>query len=128
MLPRDTGGTPEGAAEAAAQALAEGVRLMIGPLFSASVAAMTPVAQAAGVNVIAFSSDRGVARPGVYLMGFLPAQQVDRVVSFAAGRGLNWFTVLAPSSIYGETMVRAVTEATRTQFESFLSFGFRKSE
>ncbi|MFP6741516.1 MAG: penicillin-binding protein activator [Alphaproteobacteria bacterium] len=115
LLPLDTGGTPEGAAEAAAQALAEGVRLMIGPLFSASVAAMTPLAQAAGVNVIAFSSDRGVARPGVYLMGFLPAQQVDRVVSFAAGRGLNWFTVLAPSSIYGETMVRAVTEATRRQ-------------
>lgn len=115
LLPRDTGGTPEGAAEAAGQALDEGARLMVGPLFSASVAAVTPVAQAFGVNVIAFSSDRSVARPGVYLMGFLPAQQVDRVVGFAAGRGLNWFTALAPSSIYGETMVRAVTEATRRQ-------------
>jgi branched-chain amino acid transport system substrate-binding protein len=115
LLPRDTGGTPEGAAEAAGQALEGGARLLVGPLFSASVAAVTPLARAAGVNVIAFSSDRAVARPGVYIMGFLPAQQVDRVVGFAAGRGLNWFTALAPSSIYGETMVRAVTAATRRQ-------------
>ncbi len=115
LLPRDTGGTPQGAAEAAAQALGDGARLIVGPLFSASVDAMAPLARNAGVNVIAFSSDRTVARPGVYLMGFLPAQQVDRVVGFARGRGLQWFTALAPSSVYGETMVRAVVEATRNQ-------------
>lgn len=113
LLPRDTAGTPEGAAEAAGQALGDGARLLVGPLYSASVAAVAPLAQAAGVNVIAFSSDRAVARPGVYLMGFLPAQQVDRVVGFAAGRGLKWFTALAPSSVYGETMVRAMVQATR---------------
>ena len=113
LLPRDTRGTPEGAASAAAQALGDGPQLLVGPLYSASVAAVTPLARAAGVNVIAFSSDRTVARPGVYLMGFLPAQQVDRVVGFAAGRGLEWFTALAPSSVYGETMVRAMVEATR---------------
>ena len=105
LLPRDTQGTPEGAARAAASALADGAALLLGPLFSGSVAAVAPHARAAGVNVIAFSSDRAVARPGVFLMGFLPAQQVERVVSFAASQGVRRITALAPSSAYGQTVV-----------------------
>ncbi len=115
LLPRDTQGTPEGAARAAASALADGAALLLGPLFSGSVAAVAPHAQAAGVNVIAFSSDRAVARQGVYLMGFLPAQQVERVVSFAANQGVRRVTALAPSSAYGQTVVnelRRVAQAT----------------
>ena len=113
LLPRDTGGTPEGAADAANQALADGAQLVLGPLFSGSVAAVAPLARIAGVNVVAFSSDRSVARPGVYLMGFLPAQQVTRVVEYAITRDLKWFTALAPSTAYGQSMVAAMTEATQ---------------
>ncbi|MCH7943884.1 MAG: penicillin-binding protein activator [Proteobacteria bacterium] len=113
LLPRDTLGTPEGAAIAANQALADGARLVIGPLFSGSVAAVAPITQLAGVNVVAFSSDRSVARPGVYLMGFLPGQQVVRVVEYAITRGLKWFTALAPSNAYGQSMVAALTRATQ---------------
>ena len=113
LLPRDTGGTPEGAVNAAGQALADGVRLVLGPLFSGSVAAVAPMTRSAGINMVAFSSDRSVARPGVYLMGFLPAQQVTRVVEYAIGRNLKWFTALAPSNAYGQSMVAALTEATQ---------------
>jgi len=113
LLPRDTLGTPEGAAIAANQALADGARLVIGPLFSGSVAAVAPITQLARVNVVAFSSDRSVARPGVYLMGFLPGQQVVRVVEYAITRGLKWFTALAPSNAYGQSMVAALTRATQ---------------
>ena len=115
LLPRDTQGTPEGAAAAAGEALADGARLIVGPLFAGSVAAVAPLAGASGINVVAFSSDRSVARPGVYLMGFLPAQQVERVVGFAAGRGLTWFTALAPSSAYGQSMVQALKRAIRAK-------------
>ena len=113
LLPRDTQGTPEGAARAAGTALADGARLVLGPLFSGSVAGVAPLVRAAGVNVVAFSSDRSVARPGVYLMGFLPDQQVERIVAFATRRGLTWFTALAPSSAYGQAVVQALSRATR---------------
>lgn len=113
LLPRDTGGTAEGAVRAANQALTAGARLVLGPLFSSSVAAVAPLTRLAGVNVVAFSSDRSVARPGVYLMGFLPAQQVTRVVEYAIGQKLQWFTALAPSNAYGESMVGALTEVTQ---------------
>ncbi len=113
LLPRDTGGTPEGAAAAASQALADGARLVLGPLFSGSVAAVARMTEFSGVNVVAFSSDRSVARPGVYLMGFLPAQQVNRVVEYAITRDLKWFTALAPSNAYGKSMVAALSESAR---------------
>ena len=113
LLPKDSGGTPDGAARAAAAALAEGASLIIGPLFSASVAAVSPLATEAGVNVIAFSSDRSVARPGVFIMGFLPAEQVERVVGFASARGLRRFAALAPASHYGQSVVHELRQATR---------------
>lgn len=125
LLPGDTEGTPAGAARAVAAALADGASLIIGPLFSGSVAAVTPLTLAAGVNVIAFSSDRKVARPGVFVMGFLPDQQVSRVIRYAVSRGLRRFAALTPASNYGQTVVRAMrqaTEATETELTDIVFF------
>ena len=44
LLPLDTTGTPAGATQAATQALQSGAQLMIGPVFSAEVSAVTPLA------------------------------------------------------------------------------------
>ncbi len=104
LLPRDTGGTAEGARAAAEAVLQEGAELILGPVFSAEVAAAAQPARARGINVIAFSTDAQVAGNGVYLMGLLPQQQVDRVVSFAASRGLRRFAALAPQTPYGTTV------------------------
>ncbi|HYN38783.1 MAG TPA: penicillin-binding protein activator, partial [Rhodospirillales bacterium] len=109
LLPIDDKGTTSGAAEAARQAVADGAQLIIGPLLAASVSAVTPIASAAGVPVIAFSSDRKVAAEGVYIIGFTPDAEVQRVIDFAAQGGLSRFGVLAPDNLYGA----AVVEATR---------------
>ncbi|MGH6952959.1 MAG: penicillin-binding protein activator, partial [Alphaproteobacteria bacterium] len=111
LLPRDTGDSPEGAAEAARSALESGARLILGPLRASSVQAVAPVAAAAGVGVVAFSNDRSVASPGVFVMGFLPAAQVHRVVAFARERGLERFAALAPRTSYGEAVLAALGEA-----------------
>src|SRR3546814_12095909 len=60
------------------QLLAEGAQIIIGPVFSSSTAAVAPLAQARGVKVLSFSTDRAVAGNGVYLLGFTPDQQVER--------------------------------------------------
>ena len=113
LMPRDTRGTPDGAARAAATAIAEGATLIIGPLFAGSVATVAPLARSAGVNVVAFSSDRNVAGPGVFIMGLLPEQQIERVVAYAASQGYTRFSALAPSSTYGQTVVGALRRATQ---------------
>lgn len=103
----DTQGTPEGAAEAAALAIGDGAALILGPLLSTSVVAVAPAARAAGIAVIAYSSDRSVAGDGIFTMGFLPSTEIERVVSYARRRGLLRFAALAPDDEYGF----AVTEA-----------------
>jgi branched-chain amino acid transport system substrate-binding protein len=87
LLPRDTGGTPEGARRAARQVIDEGAEVILGPLFGEAVAAVSPIAAAADRRVIAFSNDASVATDGTFLLGFRPEEQVERVVSYALASG-----------------------------------------
>lgn len=105
LIPRDTEGRPDGARRAAEQAIAEGARLILGPLLATSVAAVAPVAKAAGVNVIAFSNDRSVAGGGVYIMGFVPRDQIERMVGFAVARGHRRLAALLPADAYGQAVL-----------------------
>ena len=111
LLPRDTQGTPEGARAAATAAIADGAKLILGPVFAADVAAVKPVAASANVNVIAFSTDWTTAGGNVFLMGFTPFRQVDRVVSYARAQGITRFGVLAPSTPYGNVVVDTMSRA-----------------
>lgn len=112
LLPYDTNGSPGGASRAAQRALSDGVQLILGPLLSGSVAAVAPVARSRGVPVVAFSNDVTVAGRGVYTMGFVPQDQVRRVVDFARNSGLTRFAGLIPNSSYGVAMADALRGAT----------------
>jgi ABC-type branched-subunit amino acid transport system substrate-binding protein len=107
LLPQDTGGNAAGAASAAQQLVDEGAEIIIGPLFADSVRAAAPIANAAGVNLIAFSTDTAVAQPGAYLMSFTAEQEVERVVGFAVDQGLLRFAALVPRGPYGNRASQA---------------------
>ena len=108
LVPRDTMGTADGARAAAEALLEEGVQLLLGPVYSASVAAAAPVARARGVPMIAFSSDTRVAGDGVYLLSFTPQQEVDRVVGYAVAQGATRFAALVPEDGYGAVVLEAL--------------------
>jgi branched-chain amino acid transport system substrate-binding protein len=113
LIPRDTA-APAGAAPAARSAIGDGAQLILGPLLAADVAAVGPVAAAANVNVIGFSTATELAGGNVFLMGFLPRQEIAREVAFARRRGLQRFAALAPNSPYGHLMTNALREAVET--------------
>ncbi|HET7594341.1 MAG TPA: penicillin-binding protein activator [Stellaceae bacterium] len=115
LRPHDTQGSADAAAAAARAAINEGARLIIGPLLAAEVEAVKPVARAANVPVVAFSTATQLAGDGTYLMGFLPRQEIERVVAFAHSRGVNRFAVIAPSTAYGEVAVEALRAATQAE-------------
>jgi branched-chain amino acid transport system substrate-binding protein len=124
LEPRDTGGTPQGAVRAAEELLAAGANLLLGPLLSEEVRAVTPKARAAGVNVVAFSTDTEVAGNGVYLLGHTSRQQVERLVGFARDSGLIRFAVLAPSSDYGRAVASQTREAVTALGGDFTRVAF----
>ncbi|MEQ7872391.1 penicillin-binding protein activator [Sphingomonas sp. ASV193] len=102
-----------GAAAAAAAAVRDGAGLILGPLLAADVRAVAPIARGAGVPVISYSNDSGVAGNGVYVMGFTPAQSIARVVAYTRGTGAGRYAALAPSGLYGERASQALLDAAR---------------
>ncbi len=113
LLPRDTQGNAEGAGAAARSALADGARLIIGPLLASEVEAVKPLARAANVPVLAFSTATQLAGDGTYLIGFLPRQEIERVVAFAHSKGASHFAALAPRTPYGDIAVDALRAAVQ---------------
>jgi ABC-type branched-subunit amino acid transport system substrate-binding protein len=111
LLTRDTQGSAAGAATAAQSAISDGAQLILGPLLSAEVEAAKPIAQAAHVPVLAFSTATQLAGQGTYLMGFAPLQEIARVTAYAHQHGHNLFALLAPRSAYSEVVADAVKEA-----------------
>jgi ABC-type branched-subunit amino acid transport system substrate-binding protein len=107
----DTQGSANGAQRAAGTAIAEGAEIILGPVFSAEVAAAAPQARAAGVPIVAFSSDASVAAPGVYLLSHLPADDIQRIVSYSASQGRKSFAALLPANAYGSVAEAAFRRA-----------------
>ncbi len=111
LVVADTQGTAEGGAAAAHQVLAAQPDLIVGPLFAHAARAAAPIAQQAGINVIALSSDLTLAQPGVYVLGIAPEDQIEKAVAYASSQGHLRFAVLAPQTSYGQRMVQAMEVA-----------------
>jgi branched-chain amino acid transport system substrate-binding protein len=124
LVPRDTGGNAEGAASAARAVIGEGARLILGPLLEAEVEAVKPLARDAHLDVIAFSTVADLAGGNVFLMGFLPRQEVIREVAFARERGLARFAALAPNTRYGHLMTEALRDAAASSGGSVSGIAF----
>jgi branched-chain amino acid transport system substrate-binding protein len=112
---RDTRGTPAGAAEAARTAMAAGAGIILGPLTAGETGAVAPLARAAGVPVLAFTSDVSQAQPGVWTLGITPGQQVRRLVLAVRGEGKTRLGAVVPQNAFGDAlsagMVSSATEA-----------------
>jgi branched-chain amino acid transport system substrate-binding protein len=103
--------TAGGAANAARQAIADGNRLILGPLLSEEAREVAPIARAARVPVLSFSNDTNVAGNGTYLLGYSPAQSVERVVQYARSQGVTEFAGLISTGVYGERSSTAFLRA-----------------
>lgn len=108
-------GTAGGASAAAQQAIADGNRLILGPLLAEEAREVAPIARRARVPVLSFSNDAGVAGNGTFILGYVPAQSIERVVNHAARSGITDFAGLVPSGLYGErastALLRSVEDA-----------------
>ena len=105
--------TSTGLASAAQQAIADGNKLILGPLMADAVPVVQSAARAAGVPVITFASDNSVASADVFVMGHTPDQSIRRSVQFARARGANRFAVLLPEGDYGARSASALEKALK---------------
>lgn len=121
----DTAGTPEGATIAAGQAVRDGARVIIGPLFAQAAAAAGRVAAERGVNVLAFSNNPAIAGGNVFLLGNTFQTSADRLVRYSASQGKgNIFIVHAddPAEELGRDAIQRAIAANGARLAGTASF------
>ena len=93
--------------EAANSAISSDVDVIIGPLFSDSVKAIKPLFNELDIPILSFSNNIDVAEEGVWVLGYLPEQQIDQLVDFAVARGKQNFGILSSSSQLGKKITKS---------------------
>jgi len=111
LLPYDTKADEETTEEMTKKALFDGADIILGPLLSANVKIAGTYARASGVPLIGFSNDYTAAAPGQYVLGFLPENEVRRIVNYAATAGKQEFAGLFPEGRYGDQVREAYGRA-----------------
>jgi len=110
--------TAKGVTAAAQSAIRDGNKLIIGPLLSDNVVATANIARPAGVPILSFSNDSGVAGNNVFILGHIPSQSIERVVDYARSQGMTRFVGLVPNGVYGQrassTLLRKVKDVGGT--------------
>ena len=105
--------TAGGAGAAAQRAIADGNKLILGPLLAEEARQVAPIARAAHVPVLSFSNDASAAGGGTYLLGYSPSQSIARVVDYAKSTGITQYAGLIPGGVYGERVSTAFLGAVR---------------
>lgn len=100
--------TAKGARAAARKAIADGNRLILGPLMANNVPQVLAEARPANVPLISYSNDTSVAGPDVFVMGHIPSQSIERTVGYARQNGARSFAAIVPEGEYGKRAEEAL--------------------
>lgn len=103
--------TAPGARDAARRAVADGNRLILGPLMGEDIAAVVAEARTARLPVVSFSNDSARASSDAFVMGQMPEQSIARSVRHLRGKGAESFAILAPTGEYGQRAEAALRSA-----------------
>ncbi len=104
---RDTGTSAAGSVSAAHAALADGVKLVLGPVTAEQISAVANVTRAANIPLIGFANNGSVAGPGVYVLNVLPDTEMKRAFTYIKEQGRRGPAGIFPATPYGEALATA---------------------
>ena len=108
------------------------IKIVIGPIFSASIEAIAEDAKANQIAVISLSNNQQLSgkiddEGGIFLAGMLPEAQVDKVVSYAMQKGKFSFSIIAPNNQYGLTTTALLKKIVKNRDGKFITSEFYES-
>ncbi|WP_158968642.1 penicillin-binding protein activator [Chachezhania sediminis] len=109
----DTAGDPARAAQLATQAVNDGAKIILGPLFQESTAAVAAATAGSGVNILSFSNNTSVAHSegNVFILGPTFENTANRMVRYAARNGKGNMLVVHSQDVPGQLGYAAVQSA-----------------
>lgn len=120
----DTKSTSSGARVAVENALNADSKLILGPLLADEVAAIANEAKRQDVPVISYSTSPSVLDLGVYTLGLLNEEQLNRIVSYATHQGRRRLAAVLPDNQSGYNMYKSLIEITKRAGMNFAKVGF----
>ena len=96
--------------DAANDAIASDVDVVIGPVFSDSVIAIKPIFKQFNIPVLSFSNNIDVAESGFWVLGYLPEHQISQLIDFAIARKKQNFGIISSSSQLGTKITNAAIQ------------------
>lgn len=120
----DTKSTTSGARIAVENAINAKSDLIIGPLLGEEVAAISETAKNADIPVISFSTAPNVLQDGVYTMGLLNEEQIERTIRYAVSQGRLKLALVLPDNQSGINMFKAAMNAAQLHGASVVKVGF----
>lgn len=105
------GGNPQQAAIAATQAVNDGAKIILGPLFGEAANAAGVAVAARNVNVLTFSNNTAFAGGNVFLLGATFQNTANRLVRYANGRGIARYMIVHGEDLAGQVGRDAIATA-----------------
>ncbi|UOA33204.1 hypothetical protein DSM110093_03020 [Sulfitobacter sp. DSM 110093] len=106
-----TAGNASKAAAVAAQAVNEGAKIILGPVYGEAANAAGVAVASSGVNVISFSNNPTIAGGNVFVLGPTFANTANRLVSFAKRNGKDKMVILHGQDVAGQLGRDAIMQA-----------------
>ena len=107
------GGNPQQAALVATQAVNDGAKIIVGPLFAEAAIAAGNAVAGRNVNVLAFSNNTTIAGGNVFILGPTFDNTANRLVQYANRQGQARYAVVHSETLAGELGRDAIANAVR---------------
>ena len=103
----------------------EGINIVIGPIFTQSVEAISSFASENNIIILSFSNNSDlIGIDGIFLAGFSPEQEIDRITSYLIENEKNNFSVISPNNQYGIRIAKTLREILKIKDANFISSKF----
>lgn len=128
----DSKDTPSEPAKSIKEITDQGIKVVIGPVFSSSVESLAKNFSDNYVTAISLSNNQQLSGKinnggGVFIAGFLPEQQIDKVVNYAIDHNKINFAVLAPNNQYGLTVANMFKRIVKARDGTIITAEFYDS-
>ncbi len=107
----NTAGNPSQAASVAVQAVNEGAKIIVGPLYAEAANAAGVAVAGRNVNVLAFSNNAHIAGGNVFILGSTFQNTANRLVSYAKRQGRSKIAIVHARNNAGEVGRAAIASA-----------------
>lgn len=107
----NAGSDPATSAAMARQAVDEGARIILGPVFAEAANAAGVAVAGSGVNLLSFSNNADIAGGNVFVLGPTFQNTANRLTAYAAGAGKGRIMIVHDSTAAGELGRRAIAQA-----------------